>query len=95
MHTVIEACRAETLHCTLRKWMVHGGTSIQAVFVADCCLVTVQAFSSIVHSWFSRKFATGAAILLPMVITVYISWSFLAFFDGIFSVRIWNRVAAC
>jgi hypothetical protein len=44
-------------------------------------------FSQLVHSWFSRKFATGCAILLPIVVTGYVTYSFLALFDGLFSVR--------
>eukprot|EP00878_Enallax_costatus_P013925 GHUV01014562.1.p1 GENE.GHUV01014562.1~~GHUV01014562.1.p1 ORF type:complete len:178 (+),score=39.19 GHUV01014562.1:288-821(+) len=44
-----------------------------------------QAIHQIIHSWFSRKFATGCAILLPIVITFYVTYSFLRFFDGIFS----------
>lgn len=43
--------------------------------------------SQLVHSWFSRKFATGCAILLPIVVTGYVTYSFLALFDGLFSVR--------
>lgn len=48
-----------------------------------------QALHQIVHSWFSRKFATGCAILLPIAVTFYITYHFLAMFDGIFSVRAW------
>eukprot|EP00775_Hariotina_reticulata_P005637 gene5637-5876_t len=44
-----------------------------------------EAFHQIVHSWFSRKFATGCAILLPIVVTFYITYHFLQLFDGIFS----------
>ncbi|GBF98877.1 hypothetical protein Rsub_11481 [Raphidocelis subcapitata] len=44
-----------------------------------------EAFHQIVHSWFSRKFATGCAILLPIVITFYVTYHFLSLFDGLFS----------
>lgn len=44
-----------------------------------------QAVYQIVHSWFSRKFATGCAILLPIVITFYITYHFLELFDSLFS----------
>ncbi|KAI8477192.1 MAG: hypothetical protein J3K34DRAFT_453047 [Monoraphidium minutum] len=44
-----------------------------------------EAFTSIVHSWFSRKFATGCAILLPLVVTFYVTYHFLELFDGFFS----------
>ncbi|WIA28906.1 hypothetical protein OEZ86_011430 [Tetradesmus obliquus] len=44
-----------------------------------------EAFHQLVHSWFSRKFATGCAILLPIVVTFYITYHFLQLFDGIFS----------
>jgi len=37
------------------------------------------------QSWVSRKFAVGCAILFPVVVTVYITWWFLQFFDSIFS----------
>ena len=33
-----------------------------------------QAFITLLQSWVSRKFAVGAAILFPMVVTVYITW---------------------
>lgn len=37
-------------------------------------------------SWLSRKFFGGCAVLFPMVVTVYITWWFLTFFDNFFSV---------
>jgi uncharacterized membrane protein len=39
----------------------------------------------LLNSWFSRKFATGAAILLPIVVTFYVTFAFLRFFDSLFS----------
>ena len=44
-------------------------------------------------SWLSRRFFGGSAVLFPMVITVYITWWFLTFFDNFFSVR--ERVEPC
>ncbi|KAG2481995.1 hypothetical protein HYH03_019051 [Edaphochlamys debaryana] len=44
-----------------------------------------QAIASIVHSWASRKFAVGCAILFPVAVTVYVTWWFLTFFDNFFS----------
>ncbi|GLC46029.1 hypothetical protein PLESTB_001026300 [Pleodorina starrii] len=44
-----------------------------------------QALTSIVHSWASRKFAVGCAILFPVAVTVYVTWWFLTFFDNFFS----------
>lgn len=44
-----------------------------------------EAFYTIVHSWFSRKFASGCAILFPVVVTVYVTFWFLTFFDNFFS----------
>ncbi|GAX75910.1 hypothetical protein CEUSTIGMA_g3353.t1 [Chlamydomonas eustigma] len=43
------------------------------------------ALSTMLQSWVSRKFAVGCAILFPVVVTVYITWWFLQFFDSIFS----------
>lgn len=44
-----------------------------------------EAFHSLVHSWFSRKFASGCAILFPLVVTFWLTKSFFEFFDNIFS----------
>ena len=46
-----------------------------------------QALHSVLSSWVSRRFFGGCAVLFPMVITVYITWWFLTFFDNFFSVR--------
>lgn len=43
------------------------------------------AFMTLLHSWSSRKFAVGCAILFPVAVTVYTTWWFLQFFDSIFS----------
>lgn len=48
-------------------------------------LSPLQALTSIVQSWFSRKFAVGCAILFPVAVTVYVTWWFLEFFDNLFS----------
>ena len=45
-----------------------------------------QALHSVFGSWLSRKFFGGCAVLFPMVVTVYITWWFLTFFDNFFSV---------
>ena len=52
---------------------------------AVVCLL--QALHSVLSSWVSRRFFGGCAVLFPMVITVYITWWFLTFFDNFFSVR--------
>ncbi|MEW5298274.1 MAG: hypothetical protein WDW36_001417 [Sanguina aurantia] len=48
-------------------------------------MASSQALLTIVQSWASRKFAVGCAILFPVVMTLYITYWFLNFFDGIFS----------
>ena len=45
-----------------------------------------QALHSVLGSWVSRRFFGGCAVLFPMVVTVYITWWFLTFFDNFFSV---------
>lgn len=44
----------------------------------SCCLcpcLTPQAFTTtLLHAWFSRKFAVGCAILFPVAVTVYVTW---------------------
>ncbi|GAQ92469.1 COV-like protein [Klebsormidium nitens] len=44
-----------------------------------------QACLSLITSWTSKKFLNGCVILFPMVVTFYIAWWFLNFFDGFFS----------
>eukprot|EP01023_Acetabularia_acetabulum_P063232 TRINITY_DN7917_c0_g2_i1.p1 TRINITY_DN7917_c0_g2~~TRINITY_DN7917_c0_g2_i1.p1 ORF type:complete len:254 (-),score=13.21 TRINITY_DN7917_c0_g2_i1:402-1163(-) len=44
-----------------------------------------EAIHAVVSSWFSQKFMLGCAILLPIVITIYVTWWFLQFFDNFFS----------
>jgi len=44
-----------------------------------------EALLNVLSSWFSKKFMSGCAILFPMVVTVYITWWFLTFFDNFFS----------
>ncbi|KAL4855169.1 Protein LIKE COV 2 [Chlorella vulgaris] len=46
---------------------------------------TTEAAQSIFSSYLSRRFMSGCAVLLPIVLTVYIMWWFLEFFDGFFS----------
>ncbi|BDA46066.1 Protein LIKE COV 2 [Coccomyxa sp. Obi] len=46
---------------------------------------TREALHSVLSSWVSRRFFGGCAVLFPMVITVYITWWFLTFFDNFFS----------
>jgi len=36
-------------------------------------------------SWLSRRFFSGIAVLFPLVVTVYVTWWFLRFFDNFFS----------
>ncbi|KAG1676037.1 hypothetical protein FOA52_014902 [Chlamydomonas sp. UWO 241] len=43
------------------------------------------AFTTLLQSWVSRKFAVGCAILFPVAVTVWVTWWFLQFFDSIFS----------
>lgn len=40
---------------------------------------------SVCHSWASKKFMSGCAILFPITITVYVTFWFLTFFDKFFS----------
>uniref|UniRef100_A0A061RPD4 Integral membrane protein n=1 Tax=Tetraselmis sp. GSL018 TaxID=582737 RepID=A0A061RPD4_9CHLO len=44
-----------------------------------------EALLTFLSSWFSKKFMSGCAILFPLVVTVYITWWFLTFFDNFFS----------
>ncbi|KAK9842729.1 hypothetical protein WJX74_001526 [Apatococcus lobatus] len=44
-----------------------------------------EAIASVASSWMSRRFLGGCAVLFPMVVTVYITWWFLTFFDNFFS----------
>ncbi|KAK3287999.1 hypothetical protein CYMTET_4505 [Cymbomonas tetramitiformis] len=44
-----------------------------------------QACMSVCHSWASKKFMSGCAILFPITITVYVTFWFLTFFDKFFS----------
>lgn len=44
-----------------------------------------QALYNVLTSWFSKRFMTGFAILFPIVVTAYITYWFLAFFDNFFS----------
>ncbi|KAL4421546.1 hypothetical protein ABPG75_010837 [Micractinium tetrahymenae] len=44
-----------------------------------------EAAQSIFASYISRRFMSGCAVLLPIVLTVYVMWWFLEFFDGFFS----------
>jgi uncharacterized membrane protein len=46
---------------------------------------TKEALAGMLSSWFSRRFFSGCAVLFPMVVTVYITWWFLRFFDNFFS----------
>eukprot|EP01025_Chloroclados_australasicus_P016438 TRINITY_DN1825_c1_g1_i1.p1 TRINITY_DN1825_c1_g1~~TRINITY_DN1825_c1_g1_i1.p1 ORF type:complete len:258 (-),score=23.30 TRINITY_DN1825_c1_g1_i1:454-1227(-) len=44
-----------------------------------------EALHAVISSWFSQKFMLGCAILFPIVITIYVTWWFLQFFDNFFS----------
>lgn len=46
---------------------------------------TSEAAVSLLSSYFSRRFASGCAMLFPLVVTVYVTWWFLNFFDNFFS----------
>mmetsp|Transcript_2634 Transcript_2634/g.5344 ORF Transcript_2634/g.5344 Transcript_2634/m.5344 type:complete len:232 (+) Transcript_2634:1873-2568(+) len=46
---------------------------------------TREAAASLLSSYFSRRFMSGCAMLFPVVITVYVTWWFLQFFDNFFS----------
>jgi uncharacterized membrane protein len=43
------------------------------------------ASASFLHSWLSRRFMSGSAILFPVVVTFYATTWFLRAFDGLFS----------
>lgn len=44
-----------------------------------------EAVTSVLTSWASRRFMTGFAILFPIVVTAYVSYWFVGFFDAFFS----------
>lgn len=46
---------------------------------------TKEACMSVLSSWVSRRFMSGVAILFPVVVTFFLTWWFLAFFDNFFS----------
>lgn len=59
------------------------------LLTAPSCPAIVQAsketsgtYYTFTQNWFSRKFATGCAILFPVVVTFYLTWWFLETFDG-------------
>ncbi|CAM6101590.1 unnamed protein product [Calypogeia fissa] len=43
-----------------------------------------EAFYAVLQSWASKKFMSGCVILFPIAITFYVTWWFIAFFDGFF-----------
>ncbi|KAL3681834.1 hypothetical protein R1sor_024790 [Riccia sorocarpa] len=43
-----------------------------------------EAFIAVFQSWASKKFMSGCVILFPIAITFYVTWWFIAFFDGFF-----------
>ncbi|EEF52559.1 protein LIKE COV 1 [Ricinus communis] len=45
----------------------------------------LEALSTVIRSWASKKFMTGCVILLPIAVTFYITWGFVHFVDGFFS----------
>ncbi|KFM27995.1 hypothetical protein F751_0681 [Auxenochlorella protothecoides] len=45
----------------------------------------MQAAQSLFNTYFSRRFMSGCAILFPVVVTAYLTWWFLEFFDNFFS----------
>ncbi|DBA93546.1 hypothetical protein WJX82_008734 [Trebouxia sp. C0006] len=44
-----------------------------------------EVASAVTSSWVSRRFLSGCAVLFPLVVTVYVTWWFLTFFDNFFS----------
>ncbi|KAL6762059.1 hypothetical protein V8C86DRAFT_715890 [Haematococcus lacustris] len=44
-----------------------------------------EACGTLIHSWLSRKFIMGVAILFPVATSFYVTWWFLQFFDNFFS----------
>ena len=44
-----------------------------------------KTLNEILHSWITRKFGVGAAILFPVAVTCYVVWWFLTFFENLFS----------
>ena len=44
-----------------------------------------QTVNSFLSSYFSRRFMSGCAMLFPVVVTGYLTWWFLEFFDNFFS----------
>mmetsp|Transcript_21165 Transcript_21165/g.53248 ORF Transcript_21165/g.53248 Transcript_21165/m.53248 type:complete len:261 (+) Transcript_21165:214-996(+) len=61
------------------------GTSAKLETQAKRTPTACEALLNVLSSWFSKKFMSGCAILFPMVVTVYITWWFLTFFDNFFS----------
>ncbi|CAI5967011.1 unnamed protein product [Closterium sp. NIES-65] len=48
-------------------------------------LAVSQAFLAVLHSWATKRFMSGCAILFPIAITFYMTWWFFTFVDGFFS----------
>ncbi|CAI5459319.1 unnamed protein product [Closterium sp. Yama58-4] len=44
-----------------------------------------EAFLAVLHSWATKRFMSGCAILFPIAITFYMTWWFFTFVDGFFS----------
>lgn len=44
-----------------------------------------DSLAGMLSSWMSRRFFSGIAVLFPLVVTVYVTWWFLRFFDNFFS----------
>lgn len=44
-----------------------------------------DGLTGVFSSWLSRRFFSGIAVLFPLVVTVYVTWWFLQFFDHFFS----------
>ncbi|KAH1121618.1 hypothetical protein J1N35_004778 [Gossypium stocksii] len=50
-----------------------------------------EAFLKVIRSWAGKKFMTRCVILFPLAITFYITWGFIYFIDGFFSL-IYNQL---
>jgi len=70
--------------------LLAGGPSRTASASVAAAAASRETCLGLLNSWASRKFATGAAILLPIVVTFYVTFAFLRFFDSLFS-PLWRR----
>ncbi|KAK9129902.1 hypothetical protein Sjap_010389 [Stephania japonica] len=70
--------------CVLIERFVQIGVMMLEYCFASLDLILIK-ISNGIKSWASKKFMTGCVILLPITITVYITWWFIHFVDGFFS----------